>query len=98
MKIIRKNTKLIIENDQNEKYYDDSQLLYHIKNELIKKGYDVIKKLACKDGHLVSDTLYYIRDRKKRWYIHDSDYMIRFAYKDFNQGRVVLDITGEMER
>lgn len=55
-----------------DKYYSDSVLLHHVKKELIRQGYDVIKKRMWKDGHLVSDTEQYIRERK----VHDDSLMI----------------------
>jgi hypothetical protein len=42
----------------------ESIFLYHVKNELIKQGYDVIKKQMWKDGHMVSMGAQYIRTRK----------------------------------
>ena len=42
----------------------ESLLLYKIKKELIKQGYDVIKKRMWKDGHMYgNDEMQYIRSR-----------------------------------
>ena len=54
-------------------------------------GYDMIKKLAYKDGHLVSDTMYYLRERKNKFYIYDPEHSIRFAYQDYNNGKLILE-------
>ena len=43
----------------------ESRLLYHIKNILNARGYDLIKKRMYKDGHLVDDLQQYLRTRKK---------------------------------
>ena len=43
----------------------ESNLLYAIKNELNKQGYDLIKKRMWKDGHMVDDMQQYLRTRKK---------------------------------
>lgn len=76
------------------KYRTDSRFLYHVKKELNRRfGMDLIKKLACKDGHLVSDFMHYLRDRKWNWCAWDSQYAIRQACTVFNDGdEVRLDI------
>ena len=70
------------------KIYSESLLLYRVKQELIKQGYDVIKKRMWKDGHLVDDTQSYIRSRKDNkdsFAIWDTSYAIRFTYEDYNK-------------
>ena len=42
----------------------ESRLLYHIKNILNTQDYDLIKKRAYKDGHLLSDMQQYLRTCK----------------------------------
>ena len=42
----------------------ESKLLYHVKKELNKQGYDLIKKCMHKDGHMVDDLQQYLRARK----------------------------------
>lgn len=73
-----------------KKIYSESLLLYKVKNELIKQGYDVIKKLVQKDGHLYGDKyLHYIRTRnwkaKDFMMIYDNEYALRFSYEDYNK-------------
>ena len=41
---INKNTVVVSRTNDKEKFYNESTFLYHIKNQLIKNGYDVIKK------------------------------------------------------
>jgi hypothetical protein len=44
----------------------ESRLLYHVKQALNARGYDLIKKRMWKDGHLVADEQQYLRTRSKR--------------------------------
>jgi hypothetical protein len=88
---------LVVKREANDpKYYNESILMYHVKNELIKQGYNVIKKLMYKDGNLVSDTEYYIRDRKSNYAFWFSDYALRFSYEDFNSGQVIYNGIGDI--
>lgn len=68
---------------------DESVFLYHVKQELIKQGYDVIKKRMWKDGHLVDSTQQYIRSRndnkKGSFYIFNDRYAIVSAGAEFNK-------------
>lgn len=80
----------IIREESDPKLYSDSILFHRIRNKLNEMGYDVIKKLMNKDGHLVADTQYYIRDRKGDFCIHDDQYAIRSAYRDYNDGKLIL--------
>ena len=82
----------------------ESKLLYHIKKELNKIGFDVIKKRMCKDGHMVSEEQQYIRTRKmsgqRSFYIYDSHYSIRNLADDWNKNgeielRMVWNTGGE---
>ena len=76
------------------KIYNESLLLYKVKNELIKQGYDVIKKRMQKDGHLYGDeTLQYIRMRKYNkdfFQIYDNEWAIRPMVRDYNEGKLEL--------
>jgi len=80
-----------------KKLYNESLLLHKIKLELIKQGYDVIKKRMWKDGHLYGhDNTQYIRTRNKKakdfMMIYDGNYAIRFNYEDYNKGELILNI------
>lgn len=73
----------------------ESRLLYHVKNELNKQGYDLIKKRMWKDGHLMDDMQQYLRTRKKGAgkadiYIYNPNWNVCGAEEDFNR-------TGEVE-
>lgn len=63
----------------------ESTFLHHVKQELIKQGYDCIKKRMWKDGHLVDDTQQYIRDRKATWCIRNNFYAVYDAGERFNE-------------
>ncbi len=77
---------------------DDSWFLYRVKKTLQEYGYDCIKKLAWKDGHLVSEDMHYVRDRKGRWYVYDNDHAIRSIAKKFDtDGIVSIRIEGELK-
>ena len=72
--------------DITEKFNNESNLLYHIKEELIKMGFDVIKKRMWKDGHIVgTDQTQYIRERNHLFYIYDNEHESRLLHKDFNR-------------
>lgn len=62
----------------------NTALWYEIKKQLVAQGYDVVKKLMYKDGHMVSDTEYYVRHRKWLWAIWDGGYAIRFTATALN--------------
>lgn len=72
------------------KVYNESHLMYMIKNELIKMGLDVIKKRMWKDGHLVDNEQQYIRDRKGRYCFFYTEHALRFMYEDYNNGSLIL--------
>lgn len=80
----------------------ESRLLYHLKEELKRRGYDVIKKRMAKDGHLVSDMQQYVRTRKSYgpgpvFCIWNSRWAIEGAEKEFNrEGRVRLAMEGTL--
>ena len=90
---IKKNTVVVTRTNDKEKFYNESTFLYHIKNELIENGYDVIKKRMWKDGHMMGDdTTQYIRDRNCKFAIYDGEWMIRSLYDDYNEsGQVTLN-------
>jgi hypothetical protein len=81
-----------------KKIYSESTLMHHIKQELIKQGHDVIKKRMWKDGHLVDDTIQYIRSRKLKpepdsIAVHDHLYVIRNLAEDYRTyGEVNLQV------
>jgi hypothetical protein len=77
----------------------ESRLLYHIKNILNARGYDLIKKRAYKDGHLMADMQQYLRTRKssgnpkKDIYIYSPFFAIEGADEVLNRnGQVCLSV------
>jgi hypothetical protein len=77
----------------------ESQLLHQVKQELIAKGYDLIKKRMWKDGHLVDDLQQYLRTRKasgdpaKDVYIYNGHWAIEGADSTYNElGSVALTV------
>lgn len=87
--------KIIIRREVTDpKFYDkDSIFLHHAKKALQRLGYNCIKRLAYKDGHLVSDGLHYLRDRKYRWHCWDPDYAVRSIARKFDtDGEAILRI------
>ena len=75
------------------KFYSDSVMMHHMKIELNRQGYDLIKKRMWKDGHLVDEGQQYLRSRNVRtknveniimvWWQH---YAVRNAFPDYNSG------------
>lgn len=63
---------------------NESQLLYHVQQRLKAQGYEVVKKLMWKDGHLVSQTQHYLRETSGAWAIFDSLYAIFNSAEDYN--------------
>jgi len=81
----------------------ESRLLYHVKKELAKQGYDFIKKRMCKDGHLVDSEQQYLRERKvfngrRMLTITNNRYAIEGADTVFNlDGKVVFELVNIYE-
>jgi hypothetical protein len=72
----------------------ESCFLHRVKKELLKQGFDCIKKRMWRDGYMVGDTVQYIRDTKHKWCIWNSSYAIYDAGEKFNkEGICVLDYT-----
>jgi len=73
----------------------ESKLLHHVKLELIKQGFDVIKKRMWRDGHLVDDLQQYIRTRstKAGFMVYNSCFAVEGAEEIFNrEGKVRLTV------
>jgi len=94
---LTENSCLVEREPTDKKIYSESLFWYKVKQELQKQGHDVIKKLMWKDGHLVSDKVYYIRERKGKFAIWDSAYAVRFTYEPYNRDGIVDDLTIERE-
>jgi len=90
MKYKIKGQVLTIIKEKSDMYFkNESHLLYHVKNLLNKNGFDLIKKRMWKDGHLVSDTQQYLRERKpkkkKCMIVMDYHYSIRSSSELLNK-------------
>ena len=74
----------------------ESRLLYAVKQELNRRGYDLIKKRMHKDGHMVDDMQQYLRSRKLKpgaIAIYNPSFLIRGAEEDYNHsGTVTLSV------
>ena len=94
-----KEHSITVKRGDSPKIYKESQFWYELKKLLQKNGYDVIKKLMTKDGHMVSEGIYYLRSRKLKaqgaTMIWDANYQIRFTCEPYNQnGEVTLSVEG----
>jgi len=72
----------------------ESRLLYHVKKILNARGFDLIKKRMCKDGHLVDSDQLYLRTRsskspKPHVYIYNMGWAIEGADVIFKHDGVV---------
>jgi len=87
---------LVVTRGNDKKVYTESGFFYQLKNALIKDGHDVIKKEMSKDGHMVSDNVYYVRSRNMNrpgaFMVWDTAYAIRATYEPYNDGEVTLSI------
>lgn len=98
MKVTLKTNVCVVDReDTDPKFYSESTLLHHVKLALLKQGFDVIKKLAWKDGNLVGDDLHWIRVRNPKdpnWFaVYDGQYCVRKSTDDFNKGQLLLDVS-----
>lgn len=76
---------------------NESGLFHRLRNTLQELGEDVIKKEMGKDGHLVSDKVYYVRSRKTTspgaYALLDDQYALRNSASEYNRnGNVTLSI------
>ncbi len=82
------------------KIYKETAFWQDVRRSLMKQGYDVIKKLMWKDGHMVDDTQYYVRSRKytpDSFMLSQTDYAIRAVYDEYNkEGEVTLAVDGSL--
>jgi hypothetical protein len=75
----------------------ESKLLYKVKTELNKKGFELIKKRMWKDGHLVDDMQQYLKTREgsktPHIYIYNTAWAINGLEDDWNKnGEVLLPV------
>lgn len=82
---INRNSVIVTREATDRKIYKESLFYYLAAKELKKQGHDVVKKLMYKDGHMVSDNQYYIRERKWKWSAYDNYFALRFVYERYNK-------------
>lgn len=98
MKVELKKYSCVVTKEEGDKRYSygyalpESTFLYHVKLELIKQGFDVIKIRMCKDGHMVEETQQYIRSRNviddKYFCVYNCSYAVYDAGLKFNSLKV----------
>lgn len=100
----RERGKCIVEREPGDRAYyghanaaGESNLLYAVKQELSRQGFDLIKKRMSKDGHMVDDMQQYLRSRDTRGpevlAIFNGWFQVRGAESDYNRGKVELVVT-----
>lgn len=106
MKVELKDNLCIVTREKGDPHFRDSgwgsgesRLLYHVKKILNARGFNLIKKRMCKDGHLMDEYQQYLRPRRcpddpdKNIAILNERYSIEGANKTFSaRGQVVLTI------
>lgn len=64
---------------EGKKFPTESAWWFALKKLLQAQGKDVVKRLMWRDGHMCSDEIYYLRDRKKRFCFFDPNYALRLV-------------------
>jgi hypothetical protein len=99
MKVEKKGNQIFVTKQKGDPYIKssdwnpdaESTLLYHVKKELNKKGYNLAKVRMAKDGHMVSDIQHYLRplkenkDNSKNIYIYNPNWAIAGEEESFNK-------------
>jgi|PlaIllAssembly_1097288.scaffolds.fasta_scaffold641352_3 hypothetical protein len=64
----------------------ESEFWYRLKLVLNSRGFDLVKKIMARDGHMMGgeEGPYYLRDRDWRFCIYDPNYMLRALHTLFN--------------
>lgn len=75
----------VIKEKEDPRFYNEGRFLYSVQQELKEQGYDVVKKLMHKDGHLVSESQHYLRQRDWEWMIWNPYYSVYGAHEKFNE-------------
>jgi hypothetical protein len=90
MEITKSGNRVTVTRTKNDtRAKNESDFWYKLRNLLRKAGEDVIKKEMSKDGHMVSDGIYYVRSRHPgrpgTYGIYDSSYALRDVSEVFNK-------------
>ena len=100
-------TLTLIREDNDPKFYGmqhaagEHRLLRHLQRLLVEAGFDVIKKRAQKDGHMIGDEYQpYIRTKSHRSQgphimIWSGFYALKGAHEDWNKGTASLLVEGD---
>ena len=70
------------------KFYKESALYRHVCRLLNSAGWNVVKQVPDKDGHMFGAP-YYIREKRRKWCLYDNYYAIRCLHEAFNAGEKV---------
>ncbi len=78
---------------------NESDLFVRLRNVLRAQGYDVVKKEMSKDGHMISEGVFYVRTKnmesRNSFAFYDVHYAVRDIALDYNvKGKVTLRIEG----
>ena len=98
----RGHIAIIFRDGSDKRMASESALWVAIKRRLQSVKMDVIKKEMVKDGHMVSNNVYYVRSRNMKApgaiAIWDDRYAVRDSAKDFAEGgKVYLRLEWERE-
>ena len=99
MKVEKQGNRVIVTKEKGDPYIKssdwnpdaESTLLYHVKKQLNKEGYNLAKVRMAKDGHMVSDIQHYLRplkenkDNSKNIYIYNPNWAIAGEEESFNK-------------
>lgn len=66
----------------------ESTFYYYVVQQLRNQGYDVVRQVPSKDGHLTGAP-FYIRERKGEWALFHNEYAIVSAHEEFNKRRSI---------
>lgn len=83
----------VVREAKDRKYGKNESLFFYDLKKAIKEQHnvDVVKKLAYKDGHLLDNLQYYIRERKGEWCILDNQHALRSCSEVYSkEGEVKL--------
>jgi hypothetical protein len=90
MRVDLQKTRCIIFRLEGDPHFpSETAFWYALKRELQSQGHDVIKRLMTRDGHLVSEGVYYIRDRKCKWCLEDPMRDIDAIHQTYNAYGVI---------
>lgn len=91
VELTNNDSSLKVYRDGDKKIYKETEFWHKLKKHLnYHWKSDLIKKIMIKDGHMVSDHVYYLRDRKWKYCIWDGNHQLRLVYENFNKEDFVL--------